>query len=77
MFSLLIATVIPAYRSGRLQRVVLFILTLMYDQNGRYIGKGTIKLSQYEVDASLLQSGLYFIKIGNDRGAVIKKVMKN
>ena len=49
----------------------------MYDLNGRYVGKGNILLGENEVDTSLLQSGLYFIKIGNDKGAVIKKVIKN
>ncbi len=35
----------------------------MYDLNGRYVGKGTILLGQNKVDASFLQTGLYFIKI--------------
>ena len=48
----------------------------MYDLNGRYVGKGTILLGKNEVDASLLQSGLYFIKISNAKGAVIKKFIK-
>ncbi len=48
----------------------------MYDLNGRYVGKGTILLRKNKVVTSLLQSGLYFIKISNARGTVIKKFIK-
>ena len=48
----------------------------MYDLNGRYVGKGTILLGKNKVDASFLQTGLYFMKINNDRGEVIKKFIK-
>ena len=48
----------------------------MYDLNGRYVGKGAILSGKNELDTSLLQSGLYFIKISNVRGKVIKKFIK-
>ena len=49
---------------------------LLFDLNGRNVGKGDILLGENKVNTSLLQSGLYIIKINNDKGALIKKIMK-
>ncbi|WP_282122121.1 BspA family leucine-rich repeat surface protein [Algibacter mikhailovii] len=48
----------------------------MYDLQGRYVGKGNVLIGNNEVDTSMLQSGLYMIKISTANSTVIMKFIK-
>ncbi len=47
------------------------------DMFGKVIKTGKVQEGQNELDLKNFQAGIYFLKLSNDSGSVIKKVMKN
>lgn len=47
------------------------------DATGRLVRRGTLRMSGGEVDVRELPKGLYFMRIGVGKGAILKKVVKD